>query len=390
MTDVYTPDANSLSGQFAVNQLGSVSSYEDMPLLFDLASSAPGATTATLWNVNRVSNTIVKGGKRGAFLNRGGLDSFKSQLPQMFGQTFSPRNFNKLSSARNIEGTGGAYSPFNFLASVGNKGAVRMAKSTKGRETLNRLRMGQDIDFEQDAFARGAFGRMAATTRIGEMKESKFLKRSDNIRRAIGDISPDAQRRLTTALNNPWKNIAFTPEFSPTYSRGAYVGALGSTNNGYISGRVAGAFDTAQALRLDRMTGTTARVMGIMDTTAGTNYGTGARWASQHADNTIVKIAGSRGASMAARAAGPIGWMLLARDLTKMSGKLVGTLGRTIADAGSELNNSLNGGPLEGTFKDNAVAATARQRGAMAIANSRMNARSVLGNEAASLHAYYG
>jgi hypothetical protein len=41
-------------------------------------------------------------------------------------------------------------------------------------------------------------------------------------------------------------------------------------------------------------------------------------------------------------------------------------------------------------FKDNEVAATSRARGVMAIQNSRLNARSLLGSEASMMAAHFG
>jgi hypothetical protein len=82
--------------------------------------------------------------------------------------------------------------------------------------------------------------------------------------------------------------------------------------------------------------------------------------------------------------------MLLVRDIAMLGGKVVGALGKTIMDAGKSLTAPLNKGVMGNTFRDNSVAATARQRGVMAIANSRLNMRSVLGHEAAAMASYYG
>ena len=59
-------------------------------------------------------------------------------------------------------------------------------------------------------------------------------------------------------------------------------------------------------------------------------------------------------------------------------------------DGANELMAPLNKGVMGGTFRDNAVAATARQRALGAISGSRLNAMSVLGNEGAMMHARYG
>jgi hypothetical protein len=59
-------------------------------------------------------------------------------------------------------------------------------------------------------------------------------------------------------------------------------------------------------------------------------------------------------------------------------------------DAIKSMQGSINK-PMFGTgFKDNEVAATSRSRGVMAIQNSRLNARSLLGSEAGMMAAHFG
>lgn len=77
-------------------------------------------------------------------------------------------------------------------------------------------------------------------------------------------------------------------------------------------------------------------------------------------------------------------------DLGKGVGKIASSGVNFAKDALKSMQGTINK-PIFGTgFKDNEVAATSRSRGVMAIQNSRLNARSLLGSEAAMLAAHFG
>jgi len=77
-------------------------------------------------------------------------------------------------------------------------------------------------------------------------------------------------------------------------------------------------------------------------------------------------------------------------DLVRMGGSLAAGAAKFGKDAAVSLKGTIDAPIMGMGFKDNAVAATSRQRGVMAIQNSKLNARSVLGSEAASMHAAFG
>jgi hypothetical protein len=77
-------------------------------------------------------------------------------------------------------------------------------------------------------------------------------------------------------------------------------------------------------------------------------------------------------------------------DIGKGVGKIASSGVNFAKDALKSMQGTINK-PMFGTgFKDNEVAATSRARGVMAIQNSRLNARSLLGSEAAMLAAHFG
>ncbi|MEY4332043.1 MAG: hypothetical protein RLZZ196_781 [Bacteroidota bacterium] len=83
-----------------------------------------------------------------------------------------------------------------------------------------------------------------------------------------------------------------------------------------------------------------------------------------------------------------------AASLTYDIGKGVGKMIMGGVNLGKEALKSMQGSlnkPLFGAgFKDNEVAATSRARGVMAIQNSRLNARSLLGSEGSMMAAHFG
>lgn len=80
----------------------------------------------------------------------------------------------------------------------------------------------------------------------------------------------------------------------------------------------------------------------------------------------------------------------LVYDLGKMAGEVIKSGINLARDANKSLQGSINK-PLFGMgYRDTEAAATSRARGVMAIQNSRLNARSMLGSEAAMMAAHYG
>jgi hypothetical protein len=79
----------------------------------------------------------------------------------------------------------------------------------------------------------------------------------------------------------------------------------------------------------------------------------------------------------------------LAYQLAKLGGMGVKGAINFGKDAMKSMQGNINGG-MFGTYKDDEVRATSRARGVMAIQNSRLNARSLLGSEGAMMAAHFG
>lgn len=94
-----------------------------------------------------------------------------------------------------------------------------------------------------------------------------------------------------------------------------------------------------------------------------------------------------------AKVSGPlniVGTASLVYDLGKMAAVGVVSAGNFAKEAAKSMQGSMRK-PLFGMgYQDNEVAATSRSRGVMAIQNSRLNARSMLGSEAGMMAAHFG
>lgn len=106
-----------------------------------------------------------------------------------------------------------------------------------------------------------------------------------------------------------------------------------------------------------------------------------------------AKFAGMGAARIGGAALGPLNVLAtgqLMYDLAKGAGKIAVKGMNFGKDAIKSMQGTI-GKPMFGSgFKDNEIAATSRSRGVMAIQNSRLNARSLLGSEASMLSAHFG
>jgi hypothetical protein len=103
-----------------------------------------------------------------------------------------------------------------------------------------------------------------------------------------------------------------------------------------------------------------------------------------------AKVLGARAAAMAIPGLNVIATASLVYDLGKMAGEVVKSGINLAKDAGKSLQGDIYKPSFGMGYKDTEAAATSRSRGVMAIQNSRLNARSMLGSEGAMMAAHYG
>lgn len=119
----------------------------------------------------------------------------------------------------------------------------------------------------------------------------------------------------------------------------------------------------------------------------------GVKGASKFAMQTGSARVGMALAGEAALAAVPGLNLIFAADLAYQLAKLGGLAVKGAINFGKDAMKSMQGninGGMFGTYKDDEVRATSRARGVMAIQNSRLNARSLLGSEGAMMAAHFG
>ena len=103
-----------------------------------------------------------------------------------------------------------------------------------------------------------------------------------------------------------------------------------------------------------------------------------------------AKVLGARAAAMAIPGLQFVAAASFVYDLGKMGGEVIKSGINLARDANKSLQGSINKPMFGMGYKDTEAAATSRARGVMAIQNSRLNARSVLGSEAAMMASHFG
>lgn len=103
-----------------------------------------------------------------------------------------------------------------------------------------------------------------------------------------------------------------------------------------------------------------------------------------------AKVLGARAAAMAIPGVNVVATAMLAYDLAQMGGEVIKSGINLMKDSHKSLQGSITKPTFGMGYKDTEAAATSRSRGVMAIQNSRLNMRSLLGSEASMLAAHYG
>jgi hypothetical protein len=108
---------------------------------------------------------------------------------------------------------------------------------------------------------------------------------------------------------------------------------------------------------------------------------------------TAIKMGGQYASTygkVAGKAFSAYGYATLAYDIGKGVGNMMMGGVNFAKDAMKSMQGTINKPIFGAGFKDNEVAATSRARGVMAIQNSRLNARSMLGSEGGMMAAHFG
>jgi len=358
----------------------------------------------------------------------------------------NPRTWGRFSHSTALSSTGGkgaTYSPFNVMSRTANWAVNRHFQNTAFTRGIS-IRAGQagiiNSSFQVGSHAPGWFGAGNGELNRGNFVSPGMFSRisaSTTMARSSGGQKWNHWFRTAGRSRAQMANaFNFFNATDPAFGRAASsmrAFGVGSTANevadmilmssqgtvnqyigGYLSGVTrefsAGSTLVAQASnRTSWITGRAlgARHLGLGGFMPGEKIGMGgfvrglrtAANATNFATGGRLGLSGAAkfGGAAAAKAAGlalpgvniaMTAWM--AYDLLKMGGSLAKSIGRLGKDAAISARGSLFKPAFGMGFQDNTVAATSRARGVMAIQNSRLNARSVIGSEAGMMAAHFG
>ena len=427
-TGEYQYEAKSTGAEAGIamaNKMGTM----DGPLISAL-EHVPGISQGIGWNAMRGSNTILTGARR------------NKSAPGAFRSTFSPRHITRLGSTEAAIGDPRTshYSPFNFLGKAGNAGSNRWVKSQTAKAVGDRsdifkwaqkkqLVTAGDItainNGEKAHFAGGgALARVTAASRLGAYSSNpasvlghkqatsitNFIWKQQGGEHIFNAVNKQNTMARGAAVFGGGSKSPFIVDYNNSKQMSNLMGAAGSRLSQATTGYLAGASGTVDDASKMALTSAAKNSEGVVAQTYLKWAATGERHMALGAGKGLFsgglkeasKAAGTKGAAKFGLAAGgkmagnfiPFVnvalWAMTAYDLTKGAAALMGGAVDTARDAFTSFKGSINKPVMGMGFKDNTVAATSRARGVMAIQNSRLNARSVLGNEAAGMAAHFG
>lgn len=415
--------------------------------LFTHLENSPGASQYMGLSVHKGANSILRGDKGGrnaitgdftrpSFNRMASLDSF---APRVQGGTGKKGKLGKHPQA---------YSRFNTSDIINNiserinDGHFRRSESItrKTGETLREMREGGASIAErrevrtaararqsggiggrmrargtiggakgsiQNVWARGTLSHMGAASRLNMMGDATIGRgMAGNMNNVLAKVSGIEGSVLGTG---PMAGTMTGRQASMEYMAHAGKGSVSGKVMGYASGArhgVEAASRPGGTAIFNKAAQRGARhiALGGAESAAMKPGIRAARVGLKYAAKSGVKFGGAKfaagmGARLAVGSVPVAGQIALAAwtayDIATEGPKLVNDLivkplAQLYVDKGKSKRGNIRDGPLNPGFKDNAVIATARQRGVMAISNSRLNARSVLGSEAVGVAGHFG
>lgn len=392
--------------------------------LLDIAAHVPSAKVSAGWNALRGERTILKGSHLAGNVGKANSLGFSVK------GTIHPANWGRMPNAYALDaytGRGPHYSPFNFLSSepINKIGASVVKKSTRLQNALFEEHELAGVKSGQggELFSGGVYSRLSASARLagwGDSTASVKAGHAANLGRFLGKTDPALAARATElygqGLTGATKAQAAdlnmmsvrgrASQFIGGYFRGASGLGEGSVDLAGSMGRFG--FKRGAELATEHLAAAGLERSGSkLVIKAGSEVGEKlmAKGVQKVGVGILGDVAAEAGAGVAARAGLAMGaravgmaipgvniamTAMMAYDITKMAiASMKG--GVAFAQEGfKSAQGSLYKPAMGMGYKDTEVAATSRQRGVMAIQNSRLNARSALGNEAAPLAAHFG
>jgi len=237
---------------------------------------------------------------------------------------------------------------------------------------------------------RGAMGGQTAAERLAQARAARAG--------IIDDIAKDPMKAISSTMTGGKISNAITSYYAGTLNPNLMTAGQQLVANNVIRGTVGfGSKGTAAFAEYLNDFGTGGKYAGgaFKQMAGGAKmFGMAGKYIQSGGSKMVAAKFAGMGAMRAGAAMIPGLNVLATASLLYDVGKGIGKLavaGQNFAkDAVKSMQGSINK-PLFGTgFVDNEVSASSRSRGVMAIQNSRLNARSLLGSEAAMMAAHFG
>lgn len=280
----------------------------------------------------------------------------------------------------------------NLTNPVAGTAAVRSAGSTAVRSVIDNARASRaaGAGVPADLMGRARAARSAATTAATTAENTRRMQAAlgNTSRFVSSEMTPGV---FTNKITAGYLGIINASEMTAGQSRlfNRVVGRVGASSTDAL-GRQA-----IRTLKADLSVGGKFSGGLLRQSRGGVEM---LKVAGKYAASGGSKLAATKfGAMGATRVAGaalaPLNVLAtgqLIYDLAKGAGKVAVKGVNFAKDAMKSMQGTINKPMFGSGFKDNEVAATSRSRGVMAIQNSRLNARSLLGAEASMLAAHFG
>jgi hypothetical protein len=432
---------NPLTGQYdnyedSFNTIGGIGAgvmnamNTESGLAMRMLEHAPGITSLMGYAIYRGSNTMMRGGFGGAGAAPGAsqfmgssarqqraLAAGKSPMFKGFMSNYmSPRPgmLGRLSHLGVFQSYGtGAYSPFRMGEALNKSAKAKDFFARRGVDTttgnvfgpglMSAVSAGRRVDrLEQKAIS----GSRRATKKVQKVRENaQAIARMNNVAMSnVGSImGPDG--RLIKGSLTPGSTgnlLASSLGGSGTqFAAGAFRGAMGVGTVGLSGNALLGHQRVHQKVAASLGAGIKGRAGATLIGQAGakeilekgfmkTLGAQGTKTLISQGGTKMAGILAMKGIGLALPGVQLVAVASLAHDLGKMGGEIVKSGINLVRDANISMQGSL-AKPIFGMgYRDTEAAATSRARGVMAIQNSRLNARSALGGEAAMMAAHYG
>jgi len=404
------------------HELGNEPLEPSLPWHLDMLDSAPRVSALMGTKVYRGGGTILRGGSgvgqgANAALNWGGAtkEGWKQANyanPRNWGRYGSQDYFHDTTRLTTPRTGGGKaeqrYSPYYMAAGANWVGRGMMGEGAgRAGGFLANTKMAENLQTRGllapggEIVSRGFLARTTAASRVGMSSEAAMGRRAGTTAGFLQGAGYSADAAQGIAGNRLATQQALLTSGSGTITSriGGFTAAAGrpmdNTVMRQLQTQARGAASPAQAAAQSAVQGArTATQWGAeMGLQQGVRHSSGQILSAGVKSGNLAKAAGMVGARAGMAASGvlmPAAVAWTAFDLARMGTKGVGHAASIGVDAYKSYRGDINKGILEGGFTDTEATMTSRARGVEAIQNSRLNARSILGNEAGSMAAHFG